>query len=60
MAAGYVSPGMAHKAMGYGAIAGSAGLGYSAYKGYRNRRKSKPSNQSNSIREIIWECIAQW
>ncbi len=40
-AAGYISPSMGHKMLGYGAAAGTAGLGYSAYKGYKGRRKSK-------------------
>lgn len=42
-AAGYISPAMGHKMLGYGAAAGTAGLGYSAYKGYKGRRKSKPA-----------------
>lgn len=43
-AAGYISPAMGHRMLGYGAVAGTAALGYGAYKGYKGRRKSESAN----------------
>lgn len=37
-AAGYVSPAMGNRMLGYGAVAGTGALGYGAYRGYKNRR----------------------